>query len=181
MPKRPKNLTRDLWIIALSVILAVYLVKSGVLHGVLASTAATGIIAAFIAGTFFTSVITTAPSIAFFIELAEFEPLKVLVPVGALGALFGDLVLFRFVKDTFADDLVYLFHIARTGRVYKILHSRPLRWLIPIVGALIIASPFPDEIGIVMLGLNGTRTRYFIPISLAMNALGIFIIVSLAA
>jgi uncharacterized membrane protein YdjX (TVP38/TMEM64 family) len=51
---------------------------------------------------------------------------------------------------------------------------------LPIIGALIIISPFPDEIGIGLMGLSKIKKWQFMLISFALNSLGIFIIVALA-
>ncbi|OGG78335.1 hypothetical protein A3A36_01445 [Candidatus Kaiserbacteria bacterium RIFCSPLOWO2_01_FULL_52_12b] len=58
----------------------------------------------------------------------------------------------------------------------SIFRPRLFKWLIPFVGALIIASPLPDEAGLAMMGLSKMKTSVFIPISFALNFLGILAI-----
>ena len=44
------------------------------------------------------------------------------------------------------------------------------------MGGLIIASPFPDELGIGLLGFSKMRTRWFVLLSFTFNFIGIFLI-----
>src|SRR3990167_7131268 len=53
-------------------------------------------------------------------------------------------------------------------------------WVIPALGAVIIASPLPDELGLIMMGLSHIRTATFIVLSFMMNAAGIFAIATAA-
>ena len=46
----------------------------------------------------------------------------------------------------------------------------------PLTGAIIIASPLPDELGLAMMGLSRVPIAAFIPISYTMNFLGILLI-----
>jgi hypothetical protein len=52
-------------------------------------------------------------------------------------------------------------------------------WLAPVVGALVIASPLPDELGITLLGIARLRNWQFVVLSFIFNFAGIFAIVSL--
>ena len=51
-----------------------------------------------------------------------------------------------------------------------------MRWFLMGVGALIIALPLPDEIGLVMMGLSRMKARHLIPISFVLNSLGIALV-----
>jgi hypothetical protein len=48
------------------------------------------------------------------------------------------------------------------------------------VGAIIIASPLPDELGLALLGVSTLSRPQFFLLSFAMNSLGIFIILLVA-
>jgi len=62
----------------------------------------------------------------------------------------------------------------------KLFLSPFFTWLIPIAGAFIIASPLPDEIGISLMGLSKVKNWHFILITFLLNAIGIFLVVTLA-
>ena len=49
------------------------------------------------------------------------------------------------------------------------------------LGAAIIASPLPDEIGLSLMGMSKTRVAVLIPVSFAMNALGICLLAQFAS
>ena len=63
------------------------------------------------------------------------------------------------------------------GKRIKVLFKlKFFRWLTFLVGGLIIASPFPDELGISLLGFSKMRTSWFIPLSFAFNFVGILLV-----
>ncbi|MDP2934019.1 MAG: hypothetical protein Q8N81_07910, partial [bacterium] len=95
---------------------------------------------------------------------------------GGLGALIGDLIIFRFVKDRVSEHFYYLMRVSKSERLFSIFKLKLFRWIIPFVGALIIASPLPDEIGVTMLGLSKMKNSYFILLSFLLNSAGILII-----
>lgn len=176
-----RHLIVDLFIIATSVLIAILLVKSGIIVWILSGAGYAKFIGSFIAGIFFTSAFTTAPAAAAFVELSQFNSIIIMAALGGLGALFGDLVIFRFVKDRFAEDVKYLLSLSGWRRLdFIIFHRRLFRWISVFLGALVIASPLPDEIGIAILGISKIKIRNFIIISYLLNTIGILIIGLLA-
>lgn len=174
--KNPSKLFRDFSIIAASVAVSLFLLSTGAIEEVLTSTAEFKYLGIFVAGLFFTSVFTTAPAIVILGEFALASPLWLVAALGALGALIGDLVIFRFVRNDLAGDFTQI--LSRTARhhLHVLSELRLFRWLIPFIGALIIASPLPDELGLALLGFSKVPLRFFVPVSLAFNALGIVLI-----
>lgn len=171
----------DLFIITASVFAAIILVKSGIIVQILSAAGYAKYIGSFIAGIFFTSAFTTAPATAAFVELSGFNSIIIMALLGGLGALFGDLIIFRFVKDRFAEDIKYLLSLSGWRRLdFIIFHRRLFRWILVFLGALIIASPLPDEIGIAILGISKIKNRNFVIVSYLLNTLGILIIGLLA-
>ena len=171
------NLMRDLGIIILSVVIAVILAKTDVLVRILTSSKELEIIGTFIAGMFFTSIFTTAPSIVTLGEIARINSLWTTAFFGALGAVAGDLIIFRFVKDKLSGHLIELVkHNGGVRRFKALFKLKFFRWFILLVGGLIIASPLPDELGISLLGFSKMKTAVFMPISFLMNFLGILFI-----
>lgn len=176
MNNHQNNLIRDSGVIILSILIAVILAKTGVLESVLASTKEARFVGSFIAGIFFVSVFTVAPATVALGEIAQSNSVVTVAILGGLGALVGDLIIFRFVKDRVSQHFSYLVRISRAERFVSIFRLKLFRWIIPFVGALIVASPLPDEIGVAMMGLSNMRKVVFIPISFALNAAGILII-----
>ena len=101
--------------------------------------------------------------------------------MGAIGSVIGDLIIFRFVRDRISDDFIALFQQVKIKRLVHILHLEIFRFLTPFIGALLVASPLPDEIGLAMMGISKIKTRYFIPISYFLNFIGILLIGSVGS
>lgn len=164
---------RDFLLIALSIVAAVALVTFGVLEHVLGGLHESLFLASFAAGLFFTSIFTIAPAGVALAGLAMAgSPLEVAL-WGALGAMCGDVVLFLFIRDHFTEELLSLVKMRRVKQVVSIIHLRIFRWMLPCLGALIIASPLPDELGLAMMGLSRMHASIFLPVSYSMNFLGI--------
>lgn len=180
MRHSPYHTWRDITLVVFSVIIALFLAQTEGFENFLTATKNFEIVGSFIAGLFFTSAFTTAPAIVALAEIAKANSLWPTVVFGAIGAVIGDLVIFRFVKNSLFDDVRYLLGTPRSRRLAKIFHLRLFRWLLPLLGALVIASPFPDELGVALLGLSQTRAHVFLPVSFLFNMLGIFIIGTIA-
>ena len=159
-----------------SIAVAWAIVHFGIVETLLLYTGDGVLLTGFIAGMFFTSVMTTAPAMAVLGVLSfHINPL-VLAVVGGAGAVCGDYLIFAFVRDRLGEDFSYLIKRNGSPRFFKIFHRKSFRWVLPFVGALIIASPLPDELGLVLLGVAKMSTRRFLAVSYAFNATGIFLI-----
>jgi len=170
------NLMRDSAIIFLSIIIAVILIKTGALKILLTSTKELRIVGSFIAGIFFVSIFTAAPATVALAEIAQSNSIFLVAFFGGLGALIGDLLIFRFIKDDLSKDFLYLIEKSKSERLMSIFRLKLFRWLIPFLGALVVASPLPDELGLMMMGLSKIKTSLFVPLSFLLNALGILVI-----
>jgi len=139
-----------------------------------------GYFGAFLTGIFFVSTFTVAPaSVVLFYLAKELAPLEVALFAG-LGGVVGDYIIFHFLKDKVFEELRPLF--TRIGGI-KLSHlfATPFfAWMAPVAGAIIIASPLPDEIGVGLLGISRLKNWQFLLLSLVLNSVGIFIIITLA-
>lgn len=176
MNNHKNNLIQDAAIVVLSVLIAIVLAKTGVLVDILASSKKLELFGSFIAGMFFTSVFTAAPATVVLAEIAQVNSIFLVALFGGAGALIGDMVIFRFIKNRLSEDILYLLKKSKSERLLSIFRLRLFRWSIAFLGALMIASPLPDELGLMMLGFSKMKTSFFIPISFLFNSLGILII-----
>lgn len=172
---RTVHIGRDILIIALSISFAVFLVAENVIPRFMALVGSVPLEAA-IAGFFFTSLLTITPAGVAFAEMAQNVPPMQLAMWGALGALVGDLMLFFFVRDALSKDILVMLRGPWMRKVRVLFKSPLLSWAVPVAGALVIASPLPDEVGLAMLGLSKTDLRFLVPVSYAMNFVGIYLI-----
>ncbi len=170
-------LMRDLGIVVLSVVIAIILAKTGVLASILTATRSLEILGSFVAGLFFTSIFTTAPAVVALGQIAQHNSIWVVAFLGGLGAVVGDLIIFRFVRDRFSEHLIgVLQEKGISKRMKAIFRAKFFRWLTFLLGGLIIASPLPDELGISLLGFSKMKTSWFVPLSFIANFGGILLI-----
>ena len=170
------HLMRDVGVVVISIAMAVILAKTGVLAELLANLQEWGWLGSLIAGMFFVSMFTAAPSGVALFEIAATHSAWEVAFFGGMGGLIGDLLIFRFVKGSLSEDVHWLFRNTKQKKFASLFLVKRFRWLMPVVGALIVASPFPDEIGLAMMGLSKMKMSVFIPISFALNFFGILII-----
>ena len=171
-----RRLAQDLWVIVFSVMIAVIFAKSSLLDSLLGSIQDFYLIGSFVAGLFFTSIFTTAPAIIVLGTLgASFNPWIVAI-IGGFGALIGDFVIFNFMKGHISEDIDYLLSQTKSKRIRHIFKQRLVRWSLAFFGALIIASPLPDELGLALMGMSKLSTTKFAILSFSFNALGILVI-----
>lgn len=171
---------RDIVIIILSIIAGILMSYFGFVDWIL-GVFHYPIIASFIAGIFFTSLLTISPASIVIADLGtRGAPLEIAF-FGALGAVVGDMILFFFIKDKVSLEIAELlknkiehYHLDR-------MHSKYARWVLPALGAFIIASPLPDELGIMLMGAAKMKTRNLIPVSFVMNFIGVLLVLAMGS
>jgi hypothetical protein len=169
------SFAKDIALIIMSIVIAILFVKTSSLDIFLAATAERSILSSFIAGIFFTSIFTTAPAIVALVEIAHHSSLFSTAFFGALGAIVGDLLIFKFVRDSLTEHMLEMYkHEKILHRSLQLLRLKYFRWITFLIGGLIIASPLPDELGISLLGFSKMKTSTFIAISFIFNFIGIF-------
>ena len=180
--KQQKNLKirfeHDILVLLLGIALAVVLVKTAVLRNLLALTHGIWAFDSFIAGLFYTSGFTTPVAFVALSELAHVSSLLTVAFFGALGAVLGDLLIFKFLRDHLDRDVVFLLKgSSRLRRLKALFHLKLFRWVSFFIGGLILATPLPDELGLAVMGLSKTRTWVFAFISFAFKFVSILFIV----
>lgn len=171
-----RHVSKDLTLVALSILLAVVVGKLDLVENLLSISQDIRIAGSFVGGFFFTSFFTTATAIVLLGEIGQIEPIFLVALIGTIGAVFGDLLIFFLFKNHFIHDFDGIMHHYKRNPLKFISKNKSFRWLSTIIGALIIASPLPDELGVAMMGLSKLSWRIFVPISLAFNFLGILLI-----
>jgi len=136
-----------------------------------------GYFGVFIAGVLFTYSFTSAPATMLLLILATHQNIYLAAFIGGLGALVGDIIIFTFIKSSFIDEIEKMSNENIVAYISHIIPNSIKKYVLPLIGCLIIASPFPDEIGVVLLASSKTISlKSFIWISYVMNTLGIFAI-----
>jgi len=178
LPKaRRKKVIRDVFLIILSVAVAILLHKSAtlsnLLHGVFGFSFLLG---AFITGIFFASTFTVAIAVSIFLFFADTHNPLMIAAIGGLGAFVGDSFIFKFLRDDLIADFEYLEKYFPKKTAIRIIHSKLTIWLVPIIAALMIASPIPDEVGLLMLAGIKLRYHHFFILSFFLNTFGILLV-----
>lgn len=169
-----KNLT----LLTIGLAIAFFLYQFESFHTFLLSFGSWGYLGAFIAGFLFVSSFSAATGILILLVLAEkLLPLEIALLAG-LGAVCGDLLIFRFVKDDLIEEIRPVFERFGGKHVALLLHTKYFSWSLPLIGALIIASPLPDEVGVSLMGISKMSTVKFLTLSFVLNSLGILFVIS---
>src|SRR3989344_3021360 len=158
----PIAITLEAWILIASTLLSVWLLKGDIIGAFITHAAEFEEISSFIAGMFFTSILTTAPAIVALGELGQhIAPWKVAL-LGGAGAVCGDILIFRFLHSPLSNYIIRAAFNPRARRMGAALEKSALWWIVPLLGAILIASPLPDEIRLLMMGLSGMRLWSFV-------------------
>jgi len=163
----------------MGILLAVVLSRNSTFHSFLLHLGGFGYVGAFLAGILFVSTFTVATSALVLLTLAEtLSPIEIGLIAG-IGAVVGDMMIFRLIKDNLANEIEDIYnHIDTEKHLKKLFHSKYFSWTLPVFGAIIIASPLPDEMGISLINLSKMSTFKFVLLSYILNSIGIFLIVS---
>ncbi len=139
--------------------------------------ASLGYIGTFLAGIMFAYGFTAAPATVILVILAKEQNILLAGFIGGFGALIGDLIIFNFIRHSFADEIKKL---SREKVVKYINHKTPSllrKYLLPVIAGFIIASPLPDEIGVsLMAASRNISMKMFSIVSYMLNTAGIFVI-----
>lgn len=112
----------------------------------------------FISGLFYTSFLTAPLAVVLFAVLAGSTNIYLITILGGIGAVLGDLIIIKIFRFIF-KPLSFLIHLDWFKGLKKKLHTSHLDVASYLFGMVIIASPFPDELGLVLLGTS--RLSYF--------------------
>ena len=169
-----KNLT----FLLISFIFAFFLGKLELFHQFLLNLGALGYVGSFFAGMLFVSTFGVATGIISLLVLAEKLNPILLGVIGGTGAVSADFLLFKFVKDRLIDEVKPIYEqLDHNHHLKKLLHTKHFRWLFPVFGAIIIASPLPDELGVSLMGIAKMKNRTFLLLSFFLNSSGIILVI----
>ncbi|KKW11116.1 MAG: hypothetical protein UY49_C0008G0009 [Microgenomates group bacterium GW2011_GWC1_49_7] len=171
---------KNIAIVTMGILFAIFLSRVEGFHELLLHLGTLGYVGAFIAGMFFVSTFTVATGTLMLIYLTEqYSPLEIGLIAGA-GAVLSDTIIFHVVKDDLLEDIMDIYNRFGGGHLTRLLHTRYFHWTLPVLGALIIASPLPDELGVSLMGISKMKPLQFTLISFILNFIGIFLVVSAA-
>jgi hypothetical protein len=161
----------------ISVIL-VYLLFSGLtykpLHDVLIFL---GYFGTFFAGLLYPYALTSAAGTGILLILAKEQNIILAGVIAGIGALISDSILFLFVRHSFSDEVQKLSKKTVIQTVYRWIPDSIRVYLLVIFAGILIASPLPTEIGIILLALiKNMSVKKFVTLIFVLHASAIFVI-----
>ncbi len=171
---RYKNTT----LLIFSIFIFILFADSPVIKGAITHVGEWGYVGAVIAGMFSVMTFTVAPALVVLYYLSERLNIIELMLLAGFGSVLGDFLIFSFFKDKVFVELEPI--ITRLSRrpFMHIFHSPYFAWMTPVAGALIIASPFPDELGVTLLSASKLKKWQFVLLSFVLNSVGLWLLVS---
>lgn len=169
---------KGLTLIFITILLTIFLSKYNFLNDGLFSLRNTPFIGSFIAGILYVSASTAVLGIFMLSDLAKTLSAIEIAIIAGLGGAVADFTLFRFFKGDLIGELTPIYNKLGGRHLTQLMYHRYFRWSLPIVGAIIIASPFPDELGISLMGISKIKTYQFVLLSLFLDIGGVFLLVT---
>ncbi len=167
--------------VGIGLLVAYFLFQNTAFHSFLFQLGNIGYIGAFFAGMLFVSTFTVAAGSVMLLTFAEKLNLIEIGLIAGLGAVLGDIIVFQFMRSKgLADEVKHFFEYFGGDKLSHLLHTKYFSWSLPVLGALIIASPLPDELGVGLMGISKLKTYQFVVLSFTLNFLGIISILMLS-
>lgn len=134
----------------------------------------------FLGGVFYAYGFTAAPATAVLLVLAKEQNLILAVLLGGFGAVLSDLLIFKFFRRFFTDEIDKLKKekfVKYIEREEKILLGHYYKHIFPALAGFLIASPLPTEIGVAMMAsIKNLSVKKFLIIAFILHSLGILLI-----
>lgn len=167
-------------LLLLSIIVFFFLADTPFVHQIIERIGDWGYIGAVITGVFAVMTFTTAPALVVLYSLAEkLNPIELALLAG-LGSVIGDFLIFSFFKDKVFLELEPIVTRLSNKPFMHIFHTPYFAWLSPVIGAIIIASPLPDELGVTLLSVSKLKKWHFVLLTFVLNSVGLWLIIKAA-
>ena len=169
---------KGLTMIGISILLTIVLSKYNFPNKFLFENRNIPFVGSIVAGILYASTSTVALGVFILLDLGKKLPAVEIALLAGLGTTIADFMIFRFFKDDLISEITPIYNKFGGRHLTKLMQHKSIQWLLPVIGAIIIASPFPDEIGIGLMGLTHIKNYQFILLCLALDISGIFLLVS---
>ncbi len=137
-----------------------------------------GLVGIFIGGALYVSAFTFSAGLLTLLLLAPSYNIFLVVIVASLGSLMSDYLIFRFVRDNLSGELFDIYRRFGGRHISKVLRLKAFSWVVPVLGAFIIASPLPDELGVSLMGVSKIKTVRFAVTVFLLDVISIFMVVA---
>jgi hypothetical protein len=136
-----------------------------------------GYFGTFLAGLLYPYALTSAAGTGILLILAKEQNILLAGVIAGIGALISDIILFLFVTHSFSDELQKLSKETIVRTVNRWIPDSIRVYLLATFAGLLIASPLPTEIGILLMtSIKNISFKKFIIIIYVLHASAIFVI-----
>jgi hypothetical protein len=169
--------------LACTILLAYFIFSNAAVQGYVSHLNNWGYFGAFFAGILFTFGFTSPISAGMFLVLNP-ENIWLAGILGGFGAMLGDIFIFQFVRFSFMDEFKRLkkTKILRqtSSLIDNFLGPKIKVYLMYAFAGIIIASPLPDEAGVLILaGITKIKIGILAILGFILNTLGILLLLML--
>lgn len=128
-----------------------------------------------LSGMFYTSFLTTPLAVVLFMLLGPTSNIYLATVFGGIGAVIGDLLILKFFRNLF-KTFSFIKHAGSFKKAKKFFTKYHLNLISVIIGMVIVASPFPDELGLILLGVSSLSYFKLTLLTFILNSIGILTI-----
>jgi uncharacterized membrane protein YdjX (TVP38/TMEM64 family) len=123
---------------------------------------------------------TSAPATAILLVLSQNQNIFLSAVIGGIGALISDVLIFLFIRASFADEIKMIKKekiVKKIAKTEKRIFGRIYKYILPVFSGFLIASPLPTEIGVsLMASIKKLSVKKFMIAAYILHTLGIFLI-----
>ena len=136
-----------------------------------------GYFGTFLAGLLYPYALTSAAGTGVLLILVKEQNLLLAGLIAGIGALISDTILFFFVKHGFSDEVEKLSKERVVRTVNRWIPDSVRVYLLATLAGILIASPLPTEIGIILMAsLKNISIKKFVILVYILHASAIFVI-----
>ena len=136
-----------------------------------------GYFGTFLAGLLYPYALTSAAGTGILLILAKEQNVLLAWGIAGIGALISDIIIFLFVKYGFSDEVQKLSKESVVRTVNRWIPASVRVYLLATLAGILIASPLPTEIGIMLLAsIKNISFKKFVIIIYVLHASAIFVI-----
>jgi membrane protein YqaA with SNARE-associated domain len=163
-----------------ALVLFVLLIDSALLVSVIRVVDEFGYVSGLLAGALSVSFFTAAPALVLTVELAQHLNPFLLAFLVAIGSVAGDWLIIKFFEERIFTELAPVIKKLKLRRIKQAL-SRPYgKWVLVVIGAAVVSSPLPDEVGLALMGVGHHKRYIVLTICFVLNFIGAFLVISAA-
>lgn len=175
MEKESIKLLQKIVIFTISVVIAFGILKLPITQSIINLIASIKYIGIFIAGAFFTYSTTTFPALAIFIRASEATNPYLLIPIGAFGAMLGDLFILTYVEKLASKEIKHSIKWLKAKKVFD-----EFKHITPLLMFAVFATPLPDELAAAISEVSKYKTKTYALLAFGSKIIGIAVIFWLA-